>query len=173
MQTSEDTHTREALALLPLPALDGLTEAQVRGRDCVWCGIVLTAETAIDCGPRRKKHLGTAYDWFPRSCTSCTGGAALRALHDHAPACKECCAYAGGCDTGRILLSLIRDGHRANGSGEAFGEVLDRLTSPAVPCEPCLYARIFSRRRGDHGCTGVAAMQEDERPCPCCGKVEG
>lgn len=164
--TSQNPHTGEALALLPLPTLDGLTEAQVRGRACVWNGVVLTAETAVDLGPRRKKHLGNDYDWYPRGCKSCTGGAALRALHEHAPTCAECCAYAGSCATGRILLRLIRDGHRSNGGGKAFAEILDRLTPPVVACEPCLFGKIFG---GDHRCTGIAGMAEGQ-PCPCCGK---
>jgi len=150
---------REALALLALPALDGLSESQVRGKACVWCGVILTAETAVDLGPRRKGRLDGAYNWFPRGCKTSTGMAAFRALHQHAPTCEQCVDDGEQCETGRALWRLVRDGNRYSG-------LLKRLSKGALPCEPCMTARTFG---GDHGCTGTAHGPAGQ-PCPCCGK---
>jgi hypothetical protein len=109
---SDSTTLDEALALLELPALDGLSEPQVRGQSCVWCAIVLTPETAVDLGPRRKKHLGAAYDWFPRGCRKHVGLAAEHALQGHAPFCEPCTENVADCETGLVLLRLIREGRR-------------------------------------------------------------
>jgi hypothetical protein len=109
MQTSEDI-TQQALALLALPAVDEISEAQVRGKSCVWCAATLTATTAVDLGPRRKPVLDCSYDWFPRGCRDCTATYALSALHDHAPRCEQCTDAPACCEIGRVLrrLSLRR-----------------------------------------------------------------
>lgn len=156
----EDSNgVRQALALLVLPALDGLSEAQVRGKACVWCGVILAADTAVDLGPRRKGRLDGTYDWFPRGCKTSVGMEAFRALHDHAPACEQCVDEAERCETGRALWRLVRDGHRYTG-------LLRRLAKSVVPCQPCVTARIFG---GDHQCTGTASTPAGQ-PCPCCPK---
>lgn len=108
MQTREDTHTSDALALLTLPSLDGLAEAQVRGNGCVWCAIVLTPGTAVDLGPRPIKRAGAESQWFPRGCKSCTAPHALSALHDHAPGCGQCADDSDCCEVGRALIRLTR-----------------------------------------------------------------
>ncbi|MFD7609745.1 hypothetical protein [Streptomyces sp. NPDC059828] len=46
-----------------------LTQRQQRGVDCVWCGIVLTAETAVDIpGEHSYWRLDQRTRWYPRSC---------------------------------------------------------------------------------------------------------
>ncbi|MEV0691763.1 hypothetical protein [Streptomyces sp. NPDC050388] len=97
------------LAALPLPALDGLTEAQVRGVTCVWDGIFLTPATAISLGPRKKKWLDGTYDWFPRGCKRCVGRRAYRLLFDHAPACERC-QKTSTCPVAVEVHRLIREG---------------------------------------------------------------
>ncbi|MEU0369118.1 hypothetical protein ABZ070_02440 [Streptomyces sp. NPDC006283] len=51
-----------------LPAISTLSQRQQRGMDCVHCGIVLTAETAVDLGPRRLRIADHITHWFPRAC---------------------------------------------------------------------------------------------------------
>ena len=113
MQTSEDIE--DALALLPLPDLDGLTDDQTRGATCVWCPVdspPLTVETAIDLGEHMSLLSGSTSPmrWFPRSCRDCTAAYALRALHDHVLRCEQCTDNPACCDVGRVLrrLSLRR-----------------------------------------------------------------
>ncbi|MFF7452082.1 MULTISPECIES: hypothetical protein [unclassified Streptomyces] len=104
--TTNPTAVDFALALLTLPEPGPLAEAQVRGQNCVWCGITLVTETAVDLGPRRKTALDGSYDWFPRGCKTCTGPRALHALHDHAPRCEQCVDGPVRCETGRVLRRL-------------------------------------------------------------------
>ncbi|MEU6702523.1 hypothetical protein [Streptomyces wuyuanensis] len=49
-----------------LPPIGTLTQRQQRGMDCVYCGIVLTAQTAVDLGPQRLRKWNT--HWYPRAC---------------------------------------------------------------------------------------------------------
>lgn len=51
-----------------LPPVDGLTEGQIRGVDCVWCGITLDNGTAVDLRPRPISQAGVGIRWFPRAC---------------------------------------------------------------------------------------------------------
>ncbi|MFJ2741865.1 hypothetical protein ACIO3O_19630 [Streptomyces sp. NPDC087440] len=54
-----------------VPPLATLSERQRRGADCVFCGITLTAETAVDLGPRVR--LEASGRWFPRACKTHPG----------------------------------------------------------------------------------------------------
>lgn len=159
MSAQPDTShgTDPVLALLALPALDGLSEQQVRGQACVWDGVILSAETAVDLGPRRKRRLDGEYDWFPRGCKACTGTEAYRALLDHASSCEQCIVEASRCEVGRDLWRLVRDGHRHAG-------LVKRLAAGVMACEPCATARMFG---GQHACTGSAHSPAGQ-PCPCC-----
>lgn len=104
---------RTAVAdLLPLPPLDGLTQQQVRGITCVWDGIALTPDTAIDLGERTMNRLGEPVRWFPRGCRRCTGEAAYRLLLEHAPLCEQCVDDSSNCPTGTGLNRLIREARR-------------------------------------------------------------
>ncbi|WP_406266232.1 hypothetical protein OHT93_09190 [Streptomyces sp. NBC_00191] len=59
-------------ALPDLPAIGTLTQRQQRGMDCVFCGIVLTAETAVDIGGEHFfRRLDMRTRWFPRRCRTC------------------------------------------------------------------------------------------------------
>ncbi|MEV8396289.1 hypothetical protein ACFVAF_34510 [Streptomyces sp. NPDC057596] len=101
-----------ALALLALPDLDTVTDGQARGANCVWCKAgPLTAETAIDLGQQKSPAGETR---FPRSCRSCIRTRAYRALldHVHPGPCKPCEDSAPGCEIGRALNRLVREGRR-------------------------------------------------------------
>jgi hypothetical protein len=102
--------THEALALLPIPAR--LSDAQRDGHVCVWTGEALTAETAIDLGPRTLDGRRI----FPRASRTGVNRAALSALFDHVSGtensepCETCATSI--CDLGRALNRLIRMGAR-------------------------------------------------------------
>lgn len=115
MGTEEDastTQTIDALTLLALPALDGLSKEQVRGAACIWCATTLTADTAVDLGERRHKRLDGHYSTFPRACRPCTHDAADAALMDHAPRCEQCVDDAAGCELAVALRRLMREHRR-------------------------------------------------------------
>lgn len=109
MSTDTATTTSEVLALLDLPPLAKLTDAQARGAVCVWDATeaTLTGEAAIDLGERHDQRL-----WFPRACHHHTAERAYQALMDHAPACEQCVDDAGSCETGVGLRRLMKDGRR-------------------------------------------------------------
>lgn len=98
--------------LLELPAVSDLSEPQVRGANCVWCGIVLASDMVVDLGPRPAQRAGEPVTWFPRSCRPCMGKRAYRALLDHAPLCERCVDDASGCGTGVGLRRLMREARR-------------------------------------------------------------
>ncbi|HEY6116987.1 MAG TPA: hypothetical protein VI172_13615 [Candidatus Dormibacteraeota bacterium] len=101
---------REALALLPLPSLDELTEAQVRGTACVWDGAPLLRVAAVNLGPRPKKRLGQEYQWFPQSCPGCVRKAAIQAVREHRGDCEQCTDDTTVCRTRAGLEQLARWG---------------------------------------------------------------
>ncbi|EGX58258.1 hypothetical protein SZN_18707 [Streptomyces zinciresistens K42] len=112
MTTARGITGHGALAGLALPGLGGLSEDQVRGRCCVWgADERLTAETAVDLGPRTTHRAGYPVTWYPRGCHAHVHRAALRALHEHAPYCEQCVDDASGCPTGVALRRLMRE-HR-------------------------------------------------------------
>lgn len=98
----------EALAVLQLPSLEGLTEQQVRGQACVWDGVPLVGISAVDLGARTASRAGRSTRWFPRGCPRCVVEAALRALHAHAPSCGQCVDDAARCPQGLGLRRLMR-----------------------------------------------------------------
>lgn len=53
---------------LPLPPIGSLSEPQVRGTACVYCGVVLDNESAVDLGERTARQGGATRRWFPRAC---------------------------------------------------------------------------------------------------------
>lgn len=101
------------LELLELPALEGLRDDQARGQDCCWCGNgPLTTETCVDLGQQTSRASGTVERWYPRACRPCTGTRAYSALLDHSPTCTECRTAAPGCEVGRTLNRLVREGRQ-------------------------------------------------------------
>lgn len=106
--------TIDAIALLTLPDLDGLTDRQVRGTTCVWDSALLRADTAVDLGERMTEVSGTSSPmrWFPRACRRCVHTAAYSTLMNHAPSCEQCVDDAAGCDLAVALRRLMREYRR-------------------------------------------------------------
>ncbi|WP_188274748.1 hypothetical protein [Streptomyces sp. CBMA152] len=61
-------------ALRRLPHYNTLSQAQRRGITCVWCGLVLTAASAVDLGPQPLRILDYTTSWFPRTCRQHANG---------------------------------------------------------------------------------------------------
>jgi hypothetical protein len=99
---------------LPVPA--DLTERQVRGADCVWCGTRLTADDAIDFDER----LVDGVRQFPRTCLACLGHYAFEALLAHVGVCDPCHVSAVDCDEGRALQRLIKRGRAHRWTGDSL-----------------------------------------------------
>lgn len=59
MKASEQSSTA-------LPPIGSLTQRQQRGMDCLWCGIALTTETAVDLDAQPLRIWKT--HWYPRAC---------------------------------------------------------------------------------------------------------
>ncbi|WP_329215342.1 hypothetical protein OG352_06655 [Streptomyces sp. NBC_01485] len=102
--------TVDVLALLPLPALDGLSQERVRGAACIWCDTRLDTATAVDLGERRHRRLDGHYSTFPRACPACVREAAIRAIRDHPGMCEQCTDDASHCDVRAALEHLAREG---------------------------------------------------------------
>ncbi|WP_320784214.1 hypothetical protein [Streptomyces sp. CRN 30] len=107
------TVSPEAVELLGLPGLDGLTDDQVRGADCVWCRTGLSIETAVDLGELQSPLAGTTSEhgtrWFPRADRRCIAPRARRALDSHTPMCEQCADERAICPVGRILQQLAKE----------------------------------------------------------------
>ncbi|MCG7203940.1 hypothetical protein [Streptomyces arenae] len=108
MPSEPASSTVDALALLELPALDGLTQGQVRGADCIWCGDQLSPETAVDLGERRHKRPGGRFSTFPRACPACVLDTAKDAFWTHPGSCEQCADDATICETSTGLRQLMR-----------------------------------------------------------------
>ncbi len=97
---------------VPLPDMAGLSEHRIRGRDCVWCGVTLTVETAVDLGERTNEADAGEAQWFPRGCHPCVGENAYRAILDHATSCEQCVDDVSRCETGLALWRAVRSARR-------------------------------------------------------------
>lgn len=51
-----------------LPPVETLTEAQLRGADCAFCGVPLVVGHDVDLGERTVNAFGTITLCFPRAC---------------------------------------------------------------------------------------------------------
>lgn len=104
--------TSSPLSLLPLPAFDGLTEAQVRGQCCVFDGAPLSGPTTVDLGERTYRSVGEHATWRPRACRWCAEQRALDALVEHSHACQQCKQDHTKCPTGLGLVRAVREASR-------------------------------------------------------------
>ncbi|KUN03130.1 hypothetical protein AQI95_24535 [Streptomyces yokosukanensis] len=103
---------RTAVAdLLPLPALEGLTDQQRRGTACVWNHGhgSLTTTTAIDLGERQASDGTTC---FLRGCKACAQALVIPTLQDHTNSCEQCVDDYTRCETGAGLVRLVRETRR-------------------------------------------------------------
>jgi hypothetical protein len=106
-QPTEATSSTDINALLPLPAWRDLSDQQVRGAACVWCGIFLAPPTAVDLGVRRIKVLDGHLNTYPRACRTCMRAHVLQAETDHRAMCEQCVDDHTVCDTARALRHLV------------------------------------------------------------------
>lgn len=98
-----------ALPMLPLPQVIGLSDAQRRGAECVWCSTTLTAETARDLGERPTSE---GVRIWPRGCTPCVCAEARRVFSLHSRKCRTCIDNREPCDDRRALRDLALEGRR-------------------------------------------------------------
>lgn len=109
MSTDPDTESAriEAAALLAIPNLADVSDAQFRGAACVWDGVILSPATAIDLGPRRIRLLDGHVTVRPRGCRSCVAERVPAVREGHAGTCEACVDNpAGGCDIAGGLRRL-------------------------------------------------------------------
>ncbi|MFD5656902.1 hypothetical protein [Streptomyces hirsutus] len=112
---AEPTHSAiprtdsSALPMLPLPQVLGLSYAQRRGAECVWCSTPLTAETARNLGERPTPE---GVRIWPRGCTPCTRTAARRVASLHTDSCQRCIRNEERCPDRRALRDLALEGRR-------------------------------------------------------------
>lgn len=104
--TSSPPTSQQMLALLCLPVPAHLTPPQIRGADCVWCGMQLHGDTAVDLGQRYNSIVGVVGRWFPQGCRPCTLKPLLALYYDHCRCCEQCVDDASLCETRRTLRKL-------------------------------------------------------------------
>jgi hypothetical protein len=101
-----ESNTVEAAALLPLPDMARMSDAQFRGAACAWCAVVLAPATAVDLGPRRIRLLDGHITARPRGCRACVAEHLPAVLENHAGTCEQCVNAPGVCETARALRHL-------------------------------------------------------------------
>ncbi|MFJ4919180.1 hypothetical protein [Streptomyces sp. NPDC088725] len=57
-----------------MPAVETLSERQLRGADCVFCGLAVSREEVRDLGQRKRRVFGLQVSWFPRAHPRCAEG---------------------------------------------------------------------------------------------------
>ncbi|MFF1281035.1 hypothetical protein [Streptomyces sp. NPDC058299] len=107
-----DTASMRALAALPLPEFNTLSQAQTRGITCVFDGVGLSPATAVDLGERPLRRLGERVSWFPRACRQCALTQAMNAVVAHGQSCEQCVDDHTLCPTGLGLVRAVREARR-------------------------------------------------------------
>lgn len=103
--------TVDAIAMLPLPDLVGLSAHQIEGRVCVWGGEALSGSSPVDLGSRSYEGESGTATAFPRACPVCTSRAAQGVLFDHGTDCMDCSGEEP-CPVARALYRVVRLGRR-------------------------------------------------------------
>ena len=98
------------MSMLTLPDMNALDTDQRRGAVCIWCPAPLTAETAIDLGPRRLEVDGEPTLCFPRACRACGRRAAIRESRVHPLNCRQCLKDRRDCRERESIRRLALDG---------------------------------------------------------------
>jgi hypothetical protein len=96
-----------ALEMLPMPRVRGLTSAQITGRACPWCRQAFDADAGIALGTRIRPVGVRLEQWFPRACAPCIRRQAGRVARLHTETCMRCTRHAY-CADGRALHQLAR-----------------------------------------------------------------
>ena len=96
----------EAAALLLLPDMARMSDAQVRGAACAWCAVILAPATAVDLGERRIRLLDRHITVRPRGCRTCVAERVPAVLENHVGMCEQCVDNVADCETGNGLRRL-------------------------------------------------------------------
>lgn len=94
------------VVLVEVPPVGDLSEPQVCGRNCVWCGNVLPIGRSVDLGEREEQ----GRRWFPRGCARCTVFAVHGQLVRHTQMCEQCVAEGVQCPASAELRRALRQG---------------------------------------------------------------
>lgn len=101
-----------ATEMLPMPKATTLSEAQLGGRHCPWCG----GRPAMALGVRLSVANGALLRWKPRACRACTQEEAARVHRLHVQTCARCTPMVQ-CQDARALHALSTQAP-ASGRGE-------------------------------------------------------
>lgn len=96
----------EAAALLLLPDMARMSDAQVRGAACAWCAVILSPATAVDLGERRIRLLDRHVIVRPRGCRTCVAARVSAVLENHIGMCERCVDNVANCELGSGLRRL-------------------------------------------------------------------
>lgn len=77
-----------AVEMLPMPKTDALTDRQLDGEACVWCGI--RPREPLRLGPRLSTRAGTLHRWFPIAHRRCAAAKAHKVYQLHQQTCARC-----------------------------------------------------------------------------------
>ncbi|MFF3497364.1 hypothetical protein ACFYWS_39235 [Streptomyces sp. NPDC002795] len=92
--------------LVQVPPVDALSEPQVCGRCCAWCGCALVADRIVDLGERDEEGRRL----FPRACRICTAEQVYVQLIGHASSCEQCVDNGALCPASAELRRALREG---------------------------------------------------------------
>lgn len=90
-----------------VPCVDEMTEAQLRGHHCVWCGLALGLACSVDLGARIGED---GHHWYPRSCPQCAVPKLYRQLIEHTGSCEQCANEGALCSVAAGLRMPLREG---------------------------------------------------------------
>lgn len=97
-------------ALIPvlLPPISDLTEEELCGRACTWCGNILVGMQSVDLGERDEDGRRI----FPRACPTCTVLTTYNQLINHVGQCEQCVDNGGYCPESIEIRRAWKEGRR-------------------------------------------------------------
>lgn len=100
------------VSITDLPPVETMSEAQLRGAVCVFCGGTTVPGDVVDLGSRSVDAHGSSASWFPRRHLRCSAAheAAYKLLLAHVDTCNGC--LLSGCETGDELRRAVKAARR-------------------------------------------------------------
>ncbi|MEV3857711.1 hypothetical protein AB0J38_25725 [Streptomyces sp. NPDC050095] len=97
--------------LIPIlvPPSSKLTEDELCGRCCTWCGEPLRGRSSVNLG-ERDDELGRRI--FPRACAGCTVMTVYNQLINHVSSCEQCVDNAAFCPESGEMRRAWAEGRR-------------------------------------------------------------
>lgn len=92
-----------------LPPSSDLSEAELCGRDCTWCGAHLLGRASVDLGERDDE---SGRRIFPRACPKCAVLTAYHQLINHVAACAGCVEGGSYCSESAEMRRAWNEGRR-------------------------------------------------------------